>query len=390
MLSAAKFAFEDTGLTYDELVNIVDNLALILRGLVSTIIQPFVTDFVLGDVFPKLIQEENMEYKLYVQRLKLTRYLPPKFYEKVIDKLLIPLMKSLSKKETLWEEILCSVIFYMREWILQIYSLVQRTGNSLKRERYLNSINRGLSAIIDFINRNALIGANLKTDVYVVHFLQILKYFDESDFNKLDSSAVLLHNSSVYHLLLSCNPFVVSELCGYVARSKTYTIIEENEVPFRSSRNSIVTDAANFLWRNQSFRYQKNSPSRAMLLPAKFIELAEGKLIINDSGIVSFEDLGSLYHNPGFAFLSAQILWKLEDSDAKITVRHLGPVSPSSVLKLRADGNETWLDLSYTQLTVHILNELDKLGLDGLADFIFSSVAGLQNERISLKDVEQV
>ncbi|KAG7194077.1 uncharacterized protein KQ657_004785 [Scheffersomyces spartinae] len=387
--SISKFALEDNSLTYPELVNIVDNLILILRGLVACNIYILVKDFVLGEICPRLSQEEDddVELKIYLQRLRLVRYLPPKISGNIYENLLDPLLNTLKlrKSSPYWPEVVCSMLFNMKDWFLQMCQLMQRAGGSAtpKGSRYFKVINNGLQAIFQFVNEFLISNSALEVDIYILQLLQIFKTIKDEDLHRLEPSAVLLHPSSIYHFLLSCNPLVVSEICGYIARSKAYIIDQEHDIPFRSCRNSIVTDAINFLWRNQGFYYQKDSANKAMLLSPKFLELAQGKLFINDSGVVLFEDVGSLYHNAGFSFLSAQLVWKLEDSEPNITVRHLGPVSTSSISKLRAgaDDTEVWLDLTYGQLAVYILNQLDKFGLEGLCDLIFSSVSGLQNQR---------
>lgn len=180
--------------------------------------------------------------------------------------------------------------------------------------------------------------------------------------------------SIIYGLILCCDPFVVSETCGYLAFIKKLDLEGES----KELLNTYIMDIINFMWRDRAFHYEKNTYNSGFMLLPTFIGKLNKLATFNFSEMVSPNVIGNFFANPTWCFLSSQVIWKLED-EQEVDIRHEGPIRKESVDSLRESGE--WLQKTYDNLRVEVLNELDRLGFHGLADLMFGSLKTLQDKR---------
>lgn len=241
---------------------------------------------------------------------------------------------------------------------------------------------RGIASILPRVFDTTLElwrGLLLKAKLAFVSLLKSIKHLDYTDF---DTSTLILPPSLMYQLIISTNPLVVSDAFGYISFLKTVTI-PESDVAEVSLRNGFVMDAINLVWRDQAFMAEPDTFNRGMLLNSDFLERLGGLNFFSNSDLVQLKSVGGLVQNPAFAYLCAELVWKLEDLDERLTTRHPGPLSETTVAQLRQDPDATWLPMSYYDIKVSILNSLDELGFTGLCDLLFSSLRSLSDKRRS-------
>lgn len=194
----------------------------------------------------------------------------------------------------------------------------------------------------------------------------------------LAPDAVLLPPSLAYKLLFSTNPVVVSEFCGHLAHIKPHRY-PPTHTHYQIIQNSYIMDALNFLWRNKAFL--QDNVSTGFLLPPDLAPKISTLSTFSFANLVKMSNVGNIFHNPAFALLSADIIWKLEDANDDLTVRHAGPLTEGSVLMLLHDQNLKWLGLSYETARLQVLRQLDTRGFTGLADLLFTSLKTLKGKR---------
>ncbi|KAL7663266.1 Uncharacterized protein ABC855_g3995 [[Candida] zeylanoides] len=193
----------------------------------------------------------------------------------------------------------------------------------------------------------------------------------------LDAAAVVAPPTVVYAMVLSLNPWVVSEACGYVAWCKQAAFTDSTaHARARAWQNAYVMDILNFVWRDQAFKADGGF-SRGMFLHRDFVDASS----IASNMLPSLSVVGNLFHNPAWAYVSAEIVRNLEDASEGVAVRHAGPPSPESVQRL---SGEQWLGVDYDELRVLVLRQLDRDGFEGLAELLYGSLktlAGRRSER---------
>lgn len=192
--------------------------------------------------------------------------------------------------------------------------------------------------------------------------------------------------SLMFKLVVSTNPLIVSEALGYIACIKKLKLLDNNSSKI-AWKNAYVMDSINFLWREMAFKYEKGTINMGMYLHPHYLQRLNGLDFFSNSSLILTRSVGGIVQNPAFAYLCAEIVWKLEDMDPNITTRHPGPISEASVASLQQDSDVTWLQVSYQDLRVSLLNHLDAMGFHGLADLLFTSLKPLVNQRTRNEDM---
>lgn len=182
----------------------------------------------------------------------------------------------------------------------------------------------------------------------------------------------------VYQLLVCTNPLVVSELLGYLAHLKNVNFTNHESLELR---NIYITDCINYIWRDMAFKIDPASFSRGMFLNELFAQKLVALNYFSHSDIIQLSHMGGLVQNPAFSYLCAELIWALEDSTKDITTRHPGPISESSVARLLLDLDSAWLSLSYYDLKVSVLRNMEAVGFNGLAELLFTSVRQLMESK---------
>lgn len=183
-----------------------------------------------------------------------------------------------------------------------------------------------------------------------------------------------------YKLLVSQSPILVSEICGYLAFLKNIAGEFFDEATLEQ-RNSYVMDALNFLWRDLAFKKEMNTFNNGMLLHDAYLQQLSGLNYFSYLDLIQLKSVGGLLLNPAFTYLSAELVWRMEDAHLDIGVRHPGPISESSITNIQKESAGAWLPMDYHQVRTSILNSLDEAGLSGICDLLFTSLKALANQR---------
>ncbi|RLV96663.1 hypothetical protein JA1_000225 [Spathaspora sp. JA1] len=108
-----------------------------------------------------------------------------------------------------------------------------------------------------------------------------------------------------------------------------------------------------------------------MYLPSTLIEKIHQQHATNE--------LGNLFMNPSLSFVITKIIWKLED-ELGVSERHQGPISRGSVMEMNEGG---WINKNYDDLKVEIVKRLERVGVEGVVQLLYSSLKQLATERAS-------
>ncbi|OVF08616.1 hypothetical protein A9F13_07g00649 [Clavispora lusitaniae] len=206
-----------------------------------------------------------------------------------------------------------------------------------------------------------------------------LKSVDAEDIRTWQKASALIPPPVLmYQLLVSTNPYVLSESLGYLAFLKKVTFEDESALQLR---NSYVVDAINFLWKEAAFNKEAETLNWGMMLDSGFIEKISAHNYFGYSDQIRLRTVGGLVQNPSLAYMCAELVWMLEDQQQDINIRHPGPLAEETVKQLHQDEEVTWLPLSYHDIRVTLLNNLDRRGFHGMCDLLFSSLKSLAGRR---------
>lgn len=352
----------------------------------SQLISKIKTYLLFGNKMLPLIQEFILENRaldsteVFLQKLKLLRYLPfptndgahqfLEFFDLALEivsrnpkKHLLPFFLELSITFTTW------------------YKLLYRQSSTL--ESQFDIYNKTLPKIFTLYANNVS-GSTITT---YLSFVQVLRFIKSIDVNHLNDYVlpltITLPPHLVYALVLSSNPFVLSEICGFISYCKKYKFDDLNEDNKRL-QNCYIMDILNFIWRDNAFKHEDSSQSfnKAMMLHPQFIDKISISNTLAYSNMIQFPSIGNIFYNPSWAHLSADILRDLEDAAGdSINTRHAGPPTHESVNRLLVDSEVKWLNIDYQELKVLLLRKLDENGFDGLGDLLFSSLKTLAFRR---------
>lgn len=195
-----------------------------------------------------------------------------------------------------------------------------------------------------------------------------------------DCSALVPPPVLVYQLMVSTNPFVMSEMLGYLAFLKTVDL-SSGPHPVLQLRNSYVVDAINFLWKDAALKTEPGTLNWGMLLDRRYVDQVAAHSYFSYSTLLRLRSVGGLAHNPSLAYMCAELMWQLEDQQPDITTRHPGPLAEDMVKLLHQDPEVTWLAMGYDEIRVSLLNSLDARGFRGLCDLLFLSLKLLADKR---------
>ncbi|KAF3992599.1 hypothetical protein FT663_02252 [Candidozyma haemuli var. vulneris] len=221
---------------------------------------------------------------------------------------------------------------------------------------------------------------NLLTKLKFMEFLRSLRQLAFNDaVDGEEPSALVPGPTLFYQMILSSNPFILSEALGYISFLRTLKF-EEGGTALKL-RNSLIMDSINFVWLDQAFKFDEGTFNKGMYLDAEYLKKVAGLNFFTYSDLIELKNMGGLSHSPGTSYLVAEIIWSLEDEENEISVRHPGPLSEDSVAMLQQNSDVRWLRKSYFEIKVDLLNRLDSLGYTGLCDLLFSSLRPLADLR---------
>ncbi|ODV77345.1 uncharacterized protein CANTADRAFT_29373, partial [Suhomyces tanzawaensis NRRL Y-17324] len=378
-----KLSLIDDNLTCSELEKLCDEVQSLMKFSAGTLDLPLVEELVLYqfDFNPILILNEPQQRELnnLNQRLKFLRFLPIKSFDSLnlFLKPTLEIFERNSRNKLLTHKLNVLLLTFIQQLILMFEIWIVR---EVDRPIVFDTVDKTISSLYDFFT-NHIKEYGSSSEYMIISIFKFVKSIDLDILNEhFSDNAVVPPKVIVYRLLFKGDPFLISELCGFIAHTKSYYFKKDQ---MKALQNSYIMDIVNFLWRDKALHQENNllSSSRGFFLHPDFQPYVSSLHVFNYSNMITLSTIGNLFVNPAWAYLSAQIVWKLEDQSSEVTTRHQGPVSKESILRLQTDTDSLWLSVSYDDLKLKVLRELDALGFTGLADLMFNSLKTLQNQR---------
>jgi centromere protein I len=216
-------------------------------------------------------------------------------------------------------------------------------------------------------------------DMLLLKVFDFIRSINLDDLNRyFEDKAVLAPPSLLLSLFFSNDPFVCSQLCGYINHCKGFDFKNINS---KLVYQQFTKDLINFIWRDKPFHSDEDTNISPFFLDTNVIAKFQQLPIFNFSYMLNFSNVGSIFHNPAWSYITAQLLWKLEDKNDSITIRHQGPVTQSTIANLNSQHEEIWLNWSFEDVKLNTLKQLDKRKFTGLCDLLFSSLKSLADKR---------
>ncbi|CCE78138.1 Piso0_000753 [Millerozyma farinosa CBS 7064] len=378
-----RLSLSDKELTEDGFTSLVDNIALFLDYSSNTLVLSSVVDFILFRIDSPISGNINTQKRCNLdQRLKLLKYLPYEYHEDLSTTFtneFFTCLNELKLDKIEIEKYILKFIQVINFYFINWYKKISKTGGSYSN--LFISINKIFPVLYCFLDNGNVSGSlNLKLSLML-----LLRMFRQMDVNVINTNismkSILLPPSLFYNLLMSLNPLVCSEVCGYLSFCKSGQIKDADD-DYKIMQNTYITDTINFLWREKAFVSDKNAAS------AMFFDHYLSKQIGQFNVFHFFESLtinriGNLFHNPAWSFIVTQHVRDLEDKDDKVSIRNAGPLTEESIEDLRLNNEVNWLPFSYDEIRLEVLRFLDSVGYEGLADLMFSSLKSLIGKRKS-------
>ncbi|KAL6450019.1 hypothetical protein SBY92_001960 [Candida maltosa Xu316] len=213
--------------------------------------------------------------------------------------------------------------------------------------------------------------------VKIVSFIDTL---DNDLFKRLSDKAILPPRTLVYSCLLSCDPFVMSAICEHISKCKDH---HYQDPKWRNIQNTFIMDTVNILWKGRFLKQDSSASSSSkgfflhpdMMDKLSFLHVFDGTL--------SRHSIGELFYNPALSYIVTKMIWEIEDKDDRITTRHEGPVTRDSIDRLGKSVEKTWLNVTYDDLKLQLLQALDSKKMTGIGDLLFGSLKSLSDKRKS-------
>lgn len=373
----------DKELTEDGLRSLVDNIILFLDHSSNTLVLLLVVDFILFRIDSPICGNINTQKRCNLdQRLKLLKFLPYEYHEELLTTFTKQFFTSLDELKLDKLEVgkyilefIQVINFYLIHW----YKKISKTDGSFSN--LFICVNKIFPVLYSFLdNSNPSGDLNLQLSLML-----LLRMFRQMDINVINAhistKSLLLPPSLFYNLLMSLNPLVCSEICGYLSFCKTCQI-KDAEDDYKMMQNTYITDTINFLWREKAFVSDKNAPSAMFFDPNMSKQIGQFN-VFHFFESLTVNRIGNLFHNPAWSFIVTQHVRELEDKDENVNTRNAGPLTEESIEDLRLNNEVNWLPFSYDEMRLEVLRFLDLVGYEGLADLMFSSLKSLLGKRKS-------
>ncbi|RCK55494.1 Central kinetochore subunit CTF3 [Candida viswanathii] len=215
---------------------------------------------------------------------------------------------------------------------------------------------------------------------------KVLRFIHEQEENTIDllhDEALLPPRLLVYTCLLSPDPLIFATACEHIVICKDHSY---SEPEWRNLQNSFIMDSVNMLWKERFLKQDlssSNSSTKGLYLNPELSRKLTS-LHLSDQLSVSFLSIGEFFYNPALSYIVTKIIWDIEDKAEDINTRHEGPVSRDSLERLRLDSDKVWLDVSFEELKIKVLQYLDT-GNDekfkGIANLLFNCLKSLSDKR---------
>lgn len=270
-------------------------------------------------------------------------------------------------------------------WLIEFTSFIKWWLQDLQDQNFDQTevvllLNTMLGAVFTFLSEH-IANVDLTVQVLSVYLFKFIESMDEQLFGSLSDGAVLFPPILHAKMLLCKHPFVISGYCDYLLKLKNRQFSSETA---KLLYTTALLDTLNYLWRDKALEIQSNEKverSQVLSLHRSMIDKLGMLPTFGYSNILERSTSGNLFHNPSFAYISCQIVRRIEDKANDIETRHDGPIKRASVLQLNASSDVKWIGMNYDEVKVAVLSELEESGFHGLCNLIYQSISSLVDKR---------
>lgn len=340
----------------------------------GTIILPLIENFILdiNILVMKFCQQFKYRYKLikYLYNVDLERLLQMIHHHTLILKQIYDTNNGLYQDNSNFNYQSCD------EYVGNILYLLN-LGIFEKLNDIISKINQLLPKLYEFIKY-----CKYNQEQLVNQIIEFLINLSPSLFQQLNSKTIIIPRSLTYSCLLSCDPIVVSNITQHIFNCKTHNY--QDSINYRNLQNSYIMDTINFLWKQRFLNIDdgNNTSNKGFFFHPNFITKLTSLHTFDCSYLSSPSSIGELFYNPAFSYIVTKIIWDIEDNTKdSINTRHEGPISKESLLRLRNDNEKIWLPLSFDELKISILENLEIKQFNGITDLLFNSLKSLADRR---------
>ncbi|KAK6887779.1 hypothetical protein K4I79_001653 [Candida tropicalis] len=261
-----------------------------------------------------------------------------------------------------------SVLYLLKSW------------NSEEYEDFIQALNLIIPKLYMFIQY-----CKTNQEWLTRETLRFIHELDEHILEDLNDNVLLPPRSLIYSCLLSYDPLVLATICEHIYICKEHNYNNSN---WRDFENSFIMDSVNMLWKERFLKQEpniSNSSAKGFYLNPEFTRKLS-TLHSSDQLSIVFQSIGELFYNPALSFIITKLIWDIEDKTEEINTRHEGPVSRDSLERIRIDSDKIWLNITFEELKVTILRNLDTAHygkFKGIGDLLFNSLKSLSDKRLS-------
>ncbi|KAI1138911.1 Mis6-domain-containing protein [Hypoxylon sp. FL0543] len=193
----------------------------------------------------------------------------------------------------------------------------------------------------------------------------------------------------VYILHFSFSPSTLSRLCSILSNYKAgfqkaiTTSRSEYTSEYINEFNGFLMDICNCLWRSRAFN-SNDINAHGCLMPAELVEdLTSYTNSLRTGATLSM--LFSLSYSPVLSLLAISYFRELEEEElqrsaGKLSTRHAGPVTRSSLIALANSGG---LQVGWDDYRLGVLSYLDGKGMAGVGQLMYNTMTNVMRRRSS-------
>ncbi|KAF9931628.1 hypothetical protein FBU30_009804 [Linnemannia zychae] len=363
----------------------------------------------------------------------LVTFLRPRSYEELYNHFLKPLHRLFCLMGPIWKgQLIMCYTRLLQKWsqfkwkdYLEIGKDPQLSVQGSKNlGRLFSEIPRNVDymqsirAFIKYVDNISGVALEIERDHIAVQHA-VLSFFDLTSNltkkNNLPIAVIIPEASIIYRCFLSDSAMAISRICGIIYQYKQayeafeeeqqlqYEILVQSQIASQNEKeasatlpaplevpgytreyvvqfNSFVMDICNFLWRNRAFnKADKNSKGFQMDQET----IAYAKQVCVDSGL-NMNNMLSITHSTAFSGYSARFLKSLEEQDnVPLEKRLKAPASAKALKDMSANGG---LNLTFDEYRIQYLDHLEKLGCEGISQFLFDCITNLLQRKLQSQE----
>lgn len=276
-----------------------------------------------------------------------------------------------------------AVIIYLKqnksslEWDIRFLdSILKSISNTINADNSNELSDCVKSLVSSFSTRIQRFNFNKQYIHTITDFISKLSLLPVS----LSLECLVLPPNIFYALFLQNDSLIMSKIChhiNYCREAIKNTPASPNVDTLINLHNSYVLDMINILWRDKAFGTNKTSLHSNLIFGITPELLSDLDLKIPlDTLSLNVRSIFGIIHSPAFASFSSSVVRELKESKYDCVDRLEGPITPKTIDEMTRSSDQ-WLDSTYEDIKLKILDRLSDVGLTGIRGFLFSHLKSL-------------